>query len=72
MTNLIRLPKVMAITGKSRPGIYRDMAKGTFPKQIPIGDRAVAWIDDEIFDWRDARINAARNAAETPAQVAHV
>ncbi len=68
MANLIRLPHVQKLTGLSRAGIYRAMASGTFPKQIPIGDRAVAWIEDEIFDWRDARIRTARNKVSTPAQ----
>lgn len=60
MANLIRLPEVRKITGLSRAGIYKAMAAGTFPTQIPIGDRAVAWIEDEVHDWRDARIENAR------------
>jgi prophage regulatory protein len=63
MANLIRLPEVLKITGLSRAGIYKAMAAGTFPTQIPIGDRAVAWLEDEIFEWRDTRIEEARNQA---------
>ena len=66
MAYLIRLPEVQKITGMSRAGIYKAMAIGTFPKQIPIGDRAVAWIDEEVFAWRDARIEDARS--EQPIQ----
>ena len=66
MANLIRLPEVRKITGLSRAGIYKAMTAGTFPTQIPIGDRAVAWIEDEIFDWRDARIESARNQDAQP------
>ena len=64
MANLIRIPEVQKITGMSRAGIYKAMASGVFPTQIPIGDRAVAWIDDEVFEWRDARIEDARNQQE--------
>jgi len=65
MTYLIRLPEVQKITGMSRAGIYKAMATGAFPTQIPIGERAVAWIDDEVFDWRDAKIDNARNQDRT-------
>ena len=61
MANLIRLPEVLRITGLSRAGVYKAIAAGTFPTQIPIGDRAVAWLEDEVFEWRDTRIEEARN-----------
>ena len=63
--NLIRLPEVQKITGMSRAGIYKAMNTGAFPTQIPIGERAVAWIDDEIFSWRDAKIEHARSQEPT-------
>ena len=56
MANLIRLPEVLRITGLSRAGVNKAISAGTFPTQIPIGDRAVAWLEDEVFEWRDARI----------------
>ena len=65
MANLIRLPEVQKITGMSRAGIYKAMATGAFPTQIPIGERAVAWIDAEVFDWRDAKIDNARDQGPT-------
>ena len=60
MAHLIRLPEVRRITALSRAGIYRAMSLGTFPKQIPIGDRAVAWLEDEVHAWCEARIEEAR------------
>ena len=65
MVHLIRLPEVQKITGMSRAGIYKAMATGAFPTQIPIGERAVAWIDAEVFDWRDAKIDNARSQGPT-------
>jgi prophage regulatory protein len=33
------------------------VADGTFPKQIKIGRRAVAWLETEIDDWMHERIS---------------
>jgi len=45
---LIRLPQVQEIYPKSKSSIYAEMAKGTFPKSVPIGPRAVAWNLEEV------------------------
>ncbi|MCG9679711.1 AlpA family phage regulatory protein [Vibrio sp. Isolate24] len=39
---LIRLNEVFVMTGLSRSGVYRSIAKRQFPKQVSLGDRAVA------------------------------
>lgn len=31
---------------------------GQFPRRVPIGPRHVAWVEQEIDDWVEARINA--------------
>ncbi|MDA8159127.1 MAG: AlpA family transcriptional regulator [Desulfobacteraceae bacterium] len=48
---LIRRPLVEQRTGLSRSSIYARMAEGTFPLAVPLGGRAVAWIEDEIDEW---------------------
>ncbi|MFC0139721.1 helix-turn-helix transcriptional regulator [Erwinia mallotivora] len=48
---LIRLPKVIEITGKSRTRIYEDMKFNLFPKAIKTGPRSVAWVEQEIAEW---------------------
>ncbi|EAP4848544.1 AlpA family transcriptional regulator [Salmonella enterica] len=48
---LIRLPKVIEITGKSRTRIYEDMKANLFPKAIKTGSRSVAWVEQEIAEW---------------------
>jgi prophage regulatory protein len=55
--NLIRLERVRAKTGKSRSQIYADP---TFPKSVPIGPRAVAWVEAEVDAWIAGQI-ARRN-----------
>jgi len=36
------------------------MAAGTFPKNIKLGPRAVGWLETEIDDWLQSRIQASR------------
>lgn len=58
---VLRLVQVKAKTGKGRSAIYEAMEKGEFPGSIPIGERAVGWLEDEIDEWIDERI-AKRDA----------
>lgn len=59
-----RLPAVKAITGLSRSTIYLRVAEGTFPKPVSLGGRAVGWLEAEIQDWLQHRIEASRKAAD--------
>ena len=64
----IRLNEVLSRTGYGRTSIYRKMEDGSFPKSVKLGgppkdpsifdSRAVAWIEDEVDQWVDARIEA--------------
>ena len=53
---ILKLPAVSNITGKCRSGIYQGMTEGTFPKQINLGPRAVGWLESEIQEWIESRI----------------
>lgn len=53
LSRIIRLPEVETVTGKRRSAIYEGVAKGTFPAPIPLGPRAVGWLEDEIEDWQE-------------------
>ncbi|MFJ1253345.1 helix-turn-helix transcriptional regulator [Cupriavidus sp. CuC1] len=57
---LLRLPEVIATTGRSRASIYKDIAEGKFPPPIRIGERAVAWPSDVVQGWVDERIEESR------------
>lgn len=61
-TAILRLPAVKYRTGLSRSTIYLRMAEGTFPKPVSLGGRAVGWIEAEIQEWLEARIEASRKA----------
>lgn len=56
MKKLVRLPDVKELTGLSRSSVYAKVADGSFPQPIPIGKRAVAWIEGEVQDWIERQI----------------
>lgn len=56
-TRLIRLEEVKRRTGFQKSSIYNRIAEGSFPRPVPLGDRAVAWVEDEIQEWIDSRIS---------------
>lgn len=54
---LMRISKVVELTGLSKTTIYLHISQGTFPRQIQLGKRSVAWIESEIEDWIEERMN---------------
>ena len=62
---LIRLPNVMARTGLSKTTIWRHSRSGEFPKSVNLTSGTVGWVEEEINDWIDARIEA-RGALNSP------
>lgn len=48
---MLRMPDVKALTGLSRPTIYRRMNDGEFPRQVSLGGAAVAWREAEVQQW---------------------
>ena len=67
----IRLNEVLSRTGYGRTSIYRKMEEGTFPKSLKLGgppkdpsifdSRAIAWIEDEVDQWIEDRIEEHQN-----------
>lgn len=55
-TKILRLPLVKEITGLSRSSIYAMIAKGQFPKPLPLGTRAVGWLEEEIKSWVEVKM----------------
>ena len=60
MSKIIRLSSVIEQTGLSRSSIYKFIQDESFPKQIPLGERAVGWVKSEVDDWIAARIDKSR------------
>jgi prophage regulatory protein len=60
--NILRLPAVKARTGLSRSTIYLRISEGGFPVPVSLGGRAVGWLEAEIQEWLEHRIEASRKA----------
>ena len=60
MYRILRLPEVRHSTGLSRSTIYLRIAEGRFPKPVSLGGRAVGWLEAEVQEWLERRIEASR------------
>jgi len=61
MHTILRLTDVKRSTGLSRSSIYLRISQGTFPKPVSLGGRAVGWLEAEIQQWLQRRIEASRS-----------
>ncbi|NOI78810.1 AlpA family transcriptional regulator [Vibrio coralliilyticus] len=52
----LRIQDVMSLTGLARSTIYKFMDEDVFPKTIPLGGRAVGWLESEIEEWMESRL----------------
>lgn len=64
MNKVIRLKEVVQLTTLSRSSIYRLMSENNFPNSIKLGDRAVAWLQVEVEQWLEQRINSSKGATD--------
>ena len=62
---ILRLPQVEQRTGLSRSTLYQYMKDGYFPKPVPLGPRAVGWLESDVSDWIATRVRMAR-LGDTP------
>lgn len=56
MSDVLRLPDVIRVTGLRRSSIYERVAAGTFPRPIRLSNRAVGWLSNEVRAWVHERI----------------
>lgn len=59
-TYILKLPEVITRTGLSRSSIYLRISKCEFPKPVNLGGRAVGWVESEVQQWLESRINESR------------
>ncbi len=57
----IKIAEVRRITSMSTTFIYEHMLDNTFPKQVRLGPRSVAWIKADVQAWVQARIAESRS-----------
>lgn len=58
----LRLPEVVALTGRSRSSIYTDIRAKKFPPPVHIGPRATAWTASSIAAWQEDCIQSSSRA----------
>lgn len=54
---LLRLAQVLDKTGLKRSQVYNDMREKKFPESIKIGPFSVAWLESEIDEWINQKLN---------------
>ena len=59
----VRLPEVMARTGYRSSNIYLLMSEGQFPQSVRLGSKAVGWLESEVDEWMQRRIDQRDNAS---------
>ncbi|MGE4370101.1 MAG: helix-turn-helix transcriptional regulator [Burkholderiaceae bacterium] len=60
---LIDINSVKRITGfRSTQTIYNKMNDEGFPRPVAVGVRTKRWIQEEVFEWVEARIEASRKS----------
>ncbi|MEZ9440288.1 helix-turn-helix transcriptional regulator [Vibrio atlanticus] len=52
----MRLPEVKEKTGLSKSAIYSKIKEGEFPVSVSIGSRTVAWLESDIDEWLEWRV----------------
>ena len=60
---ILRRRQVQHYTGLSRSELYRQIARGEFPRQVRIGRKSVGWIEAEIQEYLTQRVAESRKAA---------
>ena len=60
----LRIADVCRVTGLPRATIYEMVSRGKFPAQVRLSPRAVGWIESEILEWQQARIEERDGAKE--------
>lgn len=63
LQHLLRLDDVKKTTGLGRSAIYQKILDDEFPAPVRLGLRAVAWREDDIAAWCEARPSARQPKA---------
>jgi prophage regulatory protein len=58
--SMLRLPEVKSRVGLSRSAIYLAISREEFPRPVPLGARAVGWLESEIEEWIRVRVERRR------------
>ena len=62
---LIRMRRTEEKTTLSRTMINKYRAAGDFPEPVPIGEKRIAFVEDEIDQWIADRIKRRKGAVQS-------
>jgi prophage regulatory protein len=65
---ILRRQHVESRTGLSRGTIHQYIKDGVFPKPVPLGPRAVGWLESEMSAWIAERVKITRDGSRQRAQ----
>ncbi|CZY10664.1 helix-turn-helix transcriptional regulator [Enterobacter ludwigii] len=57
---LIRMSEAMRRTGYGKAWLYKLISLDRFPKPIKIGSRSIAFVESEVDNWINQRIEESR------------
>jgi prophage regulatory protein len=55
---MLRLRRVLEITGLGKTTIYHLQANGSFPMRVQLTAHSVAWVEEEVLAWLARRAEA--------------
>ena len=58
---IFRWPELKNTVGYSPTNIYYLIEKGDFPHAIQLGGRAIGWLESEVEEWIQKRIEFSRS-----------
>jgi prophage regulatory protein len=61
MQRILRRRDLRAVTGYAPTRIHELIEEGKFPRPVPLGERAIGWLESDIAEWQRQRI-AERDA----------
>ncbi|WP_316378477.1 AlpA family transcriptional regulator [Enterobacter hormaechei] len=67
--SLIRLSEVQKRIGYSKAWIYRLLKEKRFPQSVKIGSRSIAFVESEVDEWINQRIEARDALISTKPQL---
>lgn len=59
----IKINEVSELTTFSRATIYRLIKKGQFPSQIKLAERSSGWVEQEVIDYLNSKIQESKEKA---------
>jgi prophage regulatory protein len=63
----LRRKQVETRTGLSRSTICQSIKDGVFLKPVPLGPRAVGWLESDVSEWIAGRVKIARDGSRQSA-----